>query len=108
MVYLALMYATCYFIFFSSQVGKFLQMLWVCIFHISYISFLYVCMHEVASVLSLCDPVDCSPSDSSIHGILQTRKLEWVAMPSSRGSSQPQGSNRSLLHPLHWRWVLYF
>ena len=67
-----------------------------------------MCMHEVASVLSLFDPMDCSPSDSSVHGILQTRILEWVAMPSSRGSSQPQGSNRSLLHPLHWRWVLYF
>ena len=56
----------------------------------------------------LFDPMDCSPSDSSVHGILQTRILEWVAMPSSRGSSQPQGSNPSLLHPLHWRWVLYF
>ena len=45
----------CYLLFclFSSQVGKFLQMLWVCIFHISYISFLfYVFMHEVASVVS--------------------------------------------------------
>lgn len=38
MAYLALMYATCYFILFSSQVGKFLHMLWDCIFHISYIS----------------------------------------------------------------------
>ena len=36
---------------------------------------------------TLCDPMDCSPPDSSIHGILQARKLRWVAMPSSRGSS---------------------
>ena len=36
---------------------------------------------------SLCDPMDCSPPGSSVHGILQTRILEWVAMPSSRGSS---------------------
>ena len=35
------------------------------------------------------DPMDCSPPDSSVHGILQARILEWVAMPSSRGSSQP-------------------
>ena len=39
---------------------------------------------------TLCDPVDCSPPGSSIHGILQTRTREWVAMPSSRGSSQPR------------------
>ena len=31
-----------------------------------------------------CNPLDCSPSGSSVHGILQTRVLEWVAMPSSR------------------------
>ena len=33
--------------------------------------------------------MDCSPSGSSVHGILQARILEWVAMPSSRGSSNP-------------------
>ena len=37
---------------------------------------------------TLCDPMDCSPPASSVHGILQARTLEWVAMPSSRGSSQ--------------------
>ena len=37
----------------------------------------------------LCDPVDCSPPGSSIHGILQARILEWVAVSFSRGSSQP-------------------
>ena len=36
---------------------------------------------------SLCGPIDCSPSGSSIHGILQARILEWVAIPFSRGSS---------------------
>ena len=34
---------------------------------------------------TLCDPMDCSPPGSFIHGILQARILEWVAMPSSRG-----------------------
>ena len=34
--------------------------------------------------------MDRSPPDSSVHGILQARILEWVAMPSSRGSSQPR------------------
>ena len=35
----------------------------------------------------LWDPVDCSPPGSSVHGILQARILEWVAIPFSRGSS---------------------
>ena len=51
----------------------------------------------------LCDPMDCSPPDSSAHGILQARILEWVAMPSCRGSSQPQGLNLHLLRLLHWQ-----
>ena len=37
-----------------------------------------------------CDPKDCSSPGSSVHGILQTRILEWVAFPFSRGSSQPR------------------
>ena len=40
--------------------------------------------------LTLCDPVDCSPSGSSVLGISQTGKLEWVAISSSGGSSQPR------------------
>ena len=40
--------------------------------------------------LTHCDPMDCSLPGSSVHGILQARILEWVAMPSSRGSSQPR------------------
>ena len=39
---------------------------------------------------TLCDSMDCSPPGSSVHGILQARILEWVAMPSARGSSQPR------------------
>ena len=39
---------------------------------------------------TLCDPVDCSPQDSSVHGILEARILEWVVMPFSRGSSRPR------------------
>ena len=36
------------------------------------------------SCLTPCNPVDHSPSDCSVHGILQARILEWVAMPSSK------------------------
>ena len=42
------------------------------------------------SCLILGDPVDCSPPGSSVPGSLQARILEWVTMPSSRGSSQPR------------------
>ena len=42
---------------------------------------------EVAQLcLTLCDPMDCSPPCSSIHGIFQARVLEWVAVSFSRGS----------------------
>ena len=39
---------------------------------------------------TLCDPLDYSPPGFSVHGILQARILEWVAMPSSRGSFPPK------------------
>ena len=38
----------------------------------------------------LCDPLDSKPSGSSVHGILQARILEYVAIPFSRGSSWPR------------------
>ena len=50
------------------------------------------------SCLTLCDPMDCSLPGSSVHGILQARILEWVVMPSSRGS------NPGLLN---CKWILY-
>ena len=51
-----------------------------------------VCMRakSLQSCLTLCDPMDCSPPGSSVHGILQARILEWVSLSSSRGSSQPR------------------
>ena len=42
------------------------------------------------SCLTLCDPMDCSVAGSSVHGIFQTRILEWVAVAFSKGSSQPR------------------
>ena len=49
---------------------------------------------------TLCDPVNCSPPGSSVHGMLQARILEWVAMPSSRGSSWPRDQTLSLMSPV--------
>ena len=47
------------------------------------------------SCLTLCNPMDCSLPGSSVHGILQAGILEWVAMPSARGSSQPRDAHFS-------------
>ena len=58
-----------------------------------------MCVCYVASFcLTLCDPVDCRLPGSSVHGILQARILEWVAMPSFRGISPTQGLNSGLPH----------
>ena len=54
------------------------------------------------SCLTLCDPMDCSPPGSSVHGILQARIREWVAVPSSRESSRPR--DRTCISCLqHWK-----
>ena len=46
------------------------------------------------SYLTLCNPMDCSLSGSSVHGIFQAWVLEWVAVSFSRGSSQPRDQTR--------------
>ena len=42
------------------------------------------------SCLTLCDPMDCTLTGSSVHGIFQAIVLEWIAISFSRGSSQPR------------------
>ena len=49
-----------------------------------------MCATLLQSCLTLCDTMDCSPPGSSVHGVLQARILEWVAVPSSRESSRPK------------------
>ena len=61
------------------------------------------CVLVTQLCLILCDPVDCSPP-SSVHGILQARILEWVAISYSKGIFPTQGLNPGLLH---CRWTLY-
>ena len=56
------------------------------------------------SLIQFFDSMDCSPPGSSAHGILQARILEWVAMPSSKGSSQPTDQTQ-VLRPC--RGILY-
>ena len=96
---------------------------------------LFTCESLVAqSCPTLCDPKDCSPPGSSIHGIFQAEVLEWVATSSSSGSSWPrnrtcvsrvvgrrfyhlshQGSpiihlvRTKKLQPLRWEtWIFFF
>ena len=48
---------------------------------------------------TLCDAMECSPPGSSVHGILQTRILEWVAMPSPGDLPDPGIECTSLTYP---------
>ena len=56
---------------------------------------------------TLCVPMDCSPPSSSVHGILQARILERVAIPFSRGSSRPRDWTQVSSISCISRWVLY-
>ena len=56
----------------------------------SFLLHVCICAESFQSCLTLCDPMDCSPPGSSAHGMLQSRILEWFAMPSSRGFSPPR------------------
>ena len=49
-----------------------------------------VCAHALSHVWIFCDRMHYSPSGASVHGILQAQIQKWVAMPFSRGSSQPR------------------
>ena len=59
---------------------------------ITSLRFLSSCVHakSLQSCPTLCNPVDCSPSGCSVHGIFQARILEWVTISFSTGSSQPR------------------
>ena len=57
-----------------------------------HLGFIFMCVRakSLQSCPTLCDPMDYSPPGSPVYAILQARILEWIAMPSSRGSSQPR------------------
>ena len=75
------------------------------------------CSHETTTILlisyvfvlvaqscpTLCDPMDCSPPSFSVHGILQARILEWIAILFARGASQPR--DRTLVSCLTGRFL---
>ena len=66
-----------------------------------------VCVRSLKSYPTLYGPMDCSPPGSSIPGLFQARILEWVAIYSSRGSSQPRDQIYVSCVSCTGRWVLY-
>ena len=66
----------------------------------------HACTHAqlLQSCPTLCDPTDCSPPGSSVHGIIPARILEWVAISFSRESSRPRDSTCVSCID---RWILY-
>ena len=57
-------------------------------------SCIYIWSEVAQSCPTLCDPMDCNLLGFSIHGILQARILEWIAISFSKGSSQPRDRTR--------------
>ena len=69
--------------------------------------YIHISMYVHAlSCLTLWDPLDSSPPESSVQGIFQARILEWVAILSSRGSSQPRDWNCVSWVFRTGRWIL--
>ena len=77
--------------------------LFLCVFMCVYIHMIYnynfcvyiyiymcICVLVVQFCPAPCSHTDCSPPGSSVHGIFQTRILEWISIPFSKGSSQPR------------------
>ena len=67
-------------------------------------SFMYACsvahiQHITESYLTLWDPMDCSPPESSVYEIFQAEILEWVAISYCRGSTGPKDGIQSLVSP---------
>ena len=66
-----------------------------------------VCAKSLQSCPTFCNPMDCSLSGFSVHGLLQGKILEWVTMPSSRGSSRCWDQTLISYVSCIGRWVLY-
>ena len=63
-----------------------------------------VCVKVTQLCPSVCDPIDSSPPVSFVHETLQARVLDWVAVPFSRGSSQP--SNQTQVSHIVGRFLI--
>ena len=72
--------------------------------------YISVCLHakSLQSCPTFCDPMDCILPGFSVHGILQTRIVEWVAISFSRGSSPPRNRTSVSTSSCISRWVIYY
>ena len=66
------------------------------------------CCELLKSCPALCNPMDCSLPGSSVHGILQARTMEWVAISFSRGTSLPRDWTHTSYVSCIARWILYY
>ena len=70
--------------------------------------FCLLCVCSVAQLcLTICNPMDCSPPGSSVHGIFPARMLEWIAISCSRGSSWPRDWTHIFCGSCIGRQILY-
>ena len=70
---------------------------WLPVYFLSFVTIAIlslVCVLVAQSCPTICNPVDYSPSGSSVHRVLPARTLEWVTIPFSRCSSQPRDQTR--------------
>ena len=67
----------------------------------------FVCVLCAQSCPTLCNPLDCSPPGSSVHGISQARILEWVAISYPKGSSRPRDQTSIACISCIGRWILH-
>ena len=70
--------------------------------------YMMVCAKSLQLCPTLCDPVDCSLPGSSVHGILQAKIWEWVAIPSCRGSYWPMDQTHVSYVSCTGRQVLFY
>ena len=69
-----------------------------------FLVFVVVVVQSLSHVKLFCHPMNCSPPGFPVRGISQARILEWIAIPFSRGSSQPR--DRTHVSCIG-RWILY-
>ena len=90
----------------------FLQQRWAYLgladnYKLSFATMKSMCAQSLQSCPTLWDPMDCSNPGSSVHGILQTWILEWVAISFSRGSSRPRDQTQVYFISFIGRLILY-
>ena len=85
--------------FLTCKIGIIVYLTYLVIIVAKYLEPLSSCPEVAQSCPTLCDPMDCSPPGSSLHGILQAIVLEWVVIYFSRGSSKPRDQTQVFCIP---------